>query len=1413
MPVNNDLQFTLSVHNGQFNAAMTAAGQTLNVFNGQLKTVNGSLAVTEQSMLEAGAASLQLQANISAFGNVASGIFASASQGFREYETAIANLRKVTGQLTDENLPALSDALTKISATLPNTRVELLEIGTALSQLGFFAKDTENTIVPSMERIIELVGKVAIATDLSATEAGNSFGVLKNIFLDSNITVGETVNKLKEFADVANALSNTTAATAGFVIRFNSIVGATAKAAGLGFNEVAGFGAAVANLGKTADVAGTAIQQLFLKATLRADAFGKALGISGVEFKKQFAAKPNETIIRFFEALNKATSERRSELLASIGLESRATTILQGLANNINLVKDAQLTANKAAAEGVSLDNEVEVRLKTLQVQYDLLANGVQRVISDGFKPFAAAILPVINSINEFIKANPQLVSVFGTVGVALAGILAAISGVALAFVGLRIAVAGVGQAFKSITGSIAGYYTATTTADRATIRAAANAQLLADQLRRMGPAYATAAAEAQKYADKQKTAAAATKGFVRGVAAIGTVGLGAVTALAGEAVSKLTNDLADVKSALEDVGKAGGGNIGEMTKAVETGREALAQFNGSIGGMIANTLTLGAINRRAQADLDAVAESAANAEKEYVALYERIANPPKAAATEELQKLQDAKKDIIADIRQGLGGSADAAAQSIVLLNGLFNKTGEDGVAALREVQKATNLTEKQTLALAQRVDDLKGRAKGATGTLVAGLTKAATAAAQVSAETKILADLNDRLKADASAISKQRDDDAKAAVEAGRAQRLINNEGLAQVQREQAAARIRRSAEEKINDLKRQQVLAQEQLSDPTIAADLEKRKQLQDSIPRLIREQEEIERGLEEAVRKTLAAESEYAVKLRESQSALDENKNTALERKAAELDFLASVAATERAATSLRRQAMNLRLAIVQAEFDARKEALDREAKTLYGEGFKANKIYLNKLENLEADSLDKRARINDAFQQERIKSILDANKELTDAIKSNAGVGSKGLVDADSSVKAIRQIKEEIATVATSLADPEKRLARIKQLQNDINKIVTESGKRYRDAQNAVIDLENSIKDQKAAEKLKVEETRTQGNLGILDATESASKRRQSGEISKREAAAEIAAAQRKGAIEVEAAKRKQKQEQALTKAMQDQVLTDKERKALDDQRIKDNKEILAAKIKELEINAKQSGQLGTKAGREQLAVQKERLRQEFEIDEKRRQANDDLTKEARAQYDDSVRLAELQKEAADSQANLVEVTKLQAELEKSRITNIEGVLLKEQQVTAERQKQYDLAVKMAATPNAGNTPAQGSNPQTPGASAPRAAAPPTPTTATPQGLPANFATALAGVTDSTAQLTASLSAAGNAIVNAATTLKTTSDQVGTNIKAFTDKTTSALTEVSASLKELNTKVSKATTDIANIQSSITAVKG
>lgn len=329
-----------------------------------------------------------------------------------DFESSMAEVRKVVDFDTPQQFKQMGDDLLQMTHRIPMAGRELAQIAASGGQLGIARKDIAG--------FTETVAKMSVAFDMAADQAGDSMAKLANVYKIPIAQIGR-------LGDAINHLSNSSPAKASDLVNTLGRVGGVAKQFGLTELQTASLANAFISLGKTPEIAGTAINGMLTKLST-ADRQGgkfqrtlKNMGISAQELKANIAQNGEQALVDFLKQLNKLPkAEQMGALVDLFGLEYADDVAV--LAGNIEAYEKSIRALKETGSDGKplfagSMDKEFAARSATTANNVQLLKNQLMHLaISIG-----SVMLPAVNSlvaglkpwVDYFIRlseAHPELV-------------------------------------------------------------------------------------------------------------------------------------------------------------------------------------------------------------------------------------------------------------------------------------------------------------------------------------------------------------------------------------------------------------------------------------------------------------------------------------------------------------------------------------------------------------------------------------------------------------------------------------------------------------------------------------------------------------------------------------------------------------------------------------------------------------------------------------------------------------------------------------------------------------------------------------------------------------------------------------------------------------------------------------------
>lgn len=384
----------------------------------------------------------------------AAGGLAVVAAAAMDFESAMAGVKK-TVDGSPEQIQALSSEIKQLSIELGLSSEAVADIAAQGGQLGI--------PIEQLGEFTTMAGKMSIAFGISADEAAESAAQLANVF-------GISMLDVEALGDAINTLGNNTAATEPDIVNAMVRIGGTAKQFGLAEEQAAALTAAFIALGKTPEVAATAVNGLLTKlqtAQVQGKGFQDALdgiGLSSEQLAKDINANPQAALSNFLETLSTLDDQQRAIATFKLFGQDYADDV-NLLVGSLNTYNDALgLTADKNKTAG-AMQTEFEAQMNTSKAataRADAALAALTQTLGQYLLPIisatASGVAGVADAVNSFAESFPMLTQLVVLVAggkvamVALKGAMA-LAGAAGIGAGTSIS-AGMAIANKSILGT-----------------------------------------------------------------------------------------------------------------------------------------------------------------------------------------------------------------------------------------------------------------------------------------------------------------------------------------------------------------------------------------------------------------------------------------------------------------------------------------------------------------------------------------------------------------------------------------------------------------------------------------------------------------------------------------------------------------------------------------------------------------------------------------------------------------------------------------------------------------------------------------------------------------------------------------------------------------------------------------------
>ncbi|ELD0535351.1 phage tail tape measure protein [Campylobacter jejuni] len=328
-----------------------------------------------------------LQDELFSLGNIISGgIVGKSIKVGIDFESAMADVKKVTDLSEGHTLEGLKQDILDLSKKLPMTAEEIANIVAEGGKLGLASKEA-----------LEF-GKTAtamgVAFEMSANEAGEAIGgLMANLQTD--------VKGIKDLGDSINYLADKGSSDAKNIVNIVSRIGGMGNLIGLQRENMAALAATLDEAKIPAEVAGTAISSMFTKLstadtlTAKAEEAFSQLGLSGEFMKKALNRNSQEAINILLSRIKTLDKESQIGVITNIfGNDSGTIRAMATLVNGYDRYQELLKMTNSEEKKG-SMDKELINKCETTASILKILGNNISALAIK----FSDALLPVVKLV------------------------------------------------------------------------------------------------------------------------------------------------------------------------------------------------------------------------------------------------------------------------------------------------------------------------------------------------------------------------------------------------------------------------------------------------------------------------------------------------------------------------------------------------------------------------------------------------------------------------------------------------------------------------------------------------------------------------------------------------------------------------------------------------------------------------------------------------------------------------------------------------------------------------------------------------------------------------------------------------------------------------------------------------------
>jgi len=318
-------------------------------------------------------------------------------KGNAELTDSLADVRKTTG-MTEEEVKRFNSRLKNIDTR--SSRKELLELAVVAGKLGISGTKDVFEFVRAADQI-----GVALSKDLGGNteDAVNSLGKLTELFgLKAEFGLEQSLLKT---GSAINALGAASTASEAYLVNFSKRMGGVGKQADVSLQNILGYGAALDQLGQTAEVSTTTLSKVWVNMFKDPAEYANIAGMAVSDFSNLLKTDANEAFLKFLEGLNgnNAGLGVMSKKMEALKLDgARSVGVLSSLAGNIELVRKQQVISNDEFTKGTSLTKEFNVKNNNLAATLEKLGKRLSSLFVN--PQLNSSLTDIVNTLYKWMK-------------------------------------------------------------------------------------------------------------------------------------------------------------------------------------------------------------------------------------------------------------------------------------------------------------------------------------------------------------------------------------------------------------------------------------------------------------------------------------------------------------------------------------------------------------------------------------------------------------------------------------------------------------------------------------------------------------------------------------------------------------------------------------------------------------------------------------------------------------------------------------------------------------------------------------------------------------------------------------------------------------------------------------------------
>lgn len=371
---------------------------------------------------------------------VGAAMFGPAIASAVEFESAMADVKKVVDFDTPDQFKAMGQDIMALSQRIPIAAEGLAAIVASGGQSGI-ARD-------ELLSFAESAAKMGVAFDITADQAGDMMAKWRTAFKMNQ-------EEVVDLADKINYLGNTTAASAPLISDVVRRIGPLGEIGGVASGEIAALGASMVGAGIESEVAATGIKNMILGLVAgegatksQAGAFAQ-LGLDATEMAKRMQTDAKGAILDVLTRIQGLEKYEQASVLKSL-FGSESLSAIAPLLSNLGALEENLTKVADAANYTSSMEAEFAARSETTANALQLTKNSINAVATNlgtiflpAISSAASSIAAVSNGLAAWAAKNPETAQTVATIAASVIGLVAGVGVLGYAFNFVKSGIAG----------------------------------------------------------------------------------------------------------------------------------------------------------------------------------------------------------------------------------------------------------------------------------------------------------------------------------------------------------------------------------------------------------------------------------------------------------------------------------------------------------------------------------------------------------------------------------------------------------------------------------------------------------------------------------------------------------------------------------------------------------------------------------------------------------------------------------------------------------------------------------------------------------------------------------------------------------------------------------------------------------